>query len=94
MIPQLADDHRRARLLGNGLANLNKRGINVRPVETNIVTVSVDTPFTPARLLRDRLAKQGVKALLLTEASIRFVTHRHITDEDVDRVVCIMRDVA
>jgi hypothetical protein len=57
----------------------------VYPVETTIVTVSVDKSFVPVCLLRDGLEQQGVKALLLTEDSIRFVMHRHITNEDVDR---------
>jgi threonine aldolase len=86
MIPQLSHDNRRAKALGDEITGLNHDAIRTRRVDTNIVIVSVDACLMPARELLSRLDEQGIKAMLRSDDTIRFVTHCHIHDDDVGRV--------
>jgi len=80
MVDRLAEDHRRAKALAGGLSRLP--GVEVDPdqVDTNIVLARVEGL---AHDLVARLAAQGVLCFALSPQEIRFVTHRHISDEDV-----------
>lgn len=92
MLPQLAEDHRRARLLAGGLAQLPGVDVDPNAVETNIVMATVSSSSMSANRLTDYLALHGVRALTYSDDVIRFVTHRHITDAAVEQTVTAMRD--
>jgi threonine aldolase len=94
MGPQLADDNRRASALSRRVQELGLGTIQPWPVETNIVVLSIDRGWLPARTFARRLADAGVKVSVRTDDTVRLVTHRHITDQDVDRVVGIVGSVA
>jgi threonine aldolase len=79
MVDRLADDHRRARELA--------RLVGAETPETNIVY----TDLGPGAI--DALAARGVLALGL-EGRVRFVTHRLIGDEDVERAAYAIAEVA
>ena len=87
MIPQLAEDNRHAKTLGDGLEALNHDAIRPGRVDTNIVLVSVDPDFMSGEELLSRLEERGVKAALRSDDTVRLVTHRHIEDEDMGRAV-------
>ena len=77
----LPRDHARASELAERLGAI--RGLApVRP-ETNIVMVDVDGGR--ARSLVDRLAVDGILALAIGPARVRFVTHRDLDDAAVPR---------
>ncbi|MFN3285791.1 MAG: threonine aldolase family protein [bacterium] len=87
MVDRLREDHRRARALAEGLPEIP--GVEVEPerVQTNIVLARVvDAPGVV-----ERLRAHGVLALALDARTIRFVTHRHVDDGDVERAVRAMR---
>ena len=90
MVPRLAEDNRRAQTLARAFAGLNSRAIGLRPVQTNIVIVSVDRSLMSARSLLSRLEACQIRASLCSEEEIRFVTHRHIRDEDIERVAQVV----
>ena len=93
MIDRVADDHRRARELGELLAGVP--GLTLRPqtIETNIVLVEVGATGIPVAELVELLAAAGVRALERDTSRIRFVTHRLIGDEDVERAAAIVGEV-
>jgi threonine aldolase len=93
MIDRVADDHRRARELGELLAGVP--GLTLRPqtIETNIVLVEVGATGIPVAELVELLAAVGVRALERDTSRIRFVTHRLIGDEDVERAAAIVAEV-
>jgi threonine aldolase len=82
-IDRLADDHRRAAALADGLAELP--GVEVPRVEprTNVVVVEVDG----AAGVAERLGQRGVLALPRSERVLRFVTHRGVDDAAVGRTL-------
>jgi len=81
MLDRLADDHRRARELRARLAEIP--GLSVAPVETNIVFFAAEARDADGLLAR--LAPQGVRGYRRDDRRVRFVTHRLIDDEAVER---------
>ena len=84
-VDRLADDHRRARRLALGLAEV---GLAVDPdaVETNFVQIDV-APLTKEQALA-RLAEHGVGlSATIHPTVLRAVTHLDVSDEDVDRAL-------
>lgn len=74
---RLADDHRRARLLGEALAARADVTLDPRTIETNIVIATV--PDAPA--WERALGACGLLAYSLDPRRIRFVTHRDVDDD-------------
>jgi threonine aldolase len=92
MLDRIADDHRRARALGAGLAAVP--GVRLRPevIETNIVLADVSgTGIAPPELV-SLLAAAGVRVLERDTSRIRLVTHRLIGDEEIERAVAIVAE--
>jgi len=72
---RLADDHARARRLAEAF------GVDPETVDTNIVIVPAGDPEAAVA----RLAEEGVRCVAISAGAIRLVTHRDVTDDDVDR---------
>jgi threonine aldolase len=84
-VERLADDHARARRLGEGLFAAGVP-VDLEQVETNFVQVDVGPlGLTPEEALA-RLAEQGVGLSMTMHATrIRAVTHLDVSDGDIDR---------
>lgn len=84
-VAELADDHRRAARLAEGLAALP--GIEVTSQATNMVFARIDEHHvTP---LACWLKEHGILIELLY--ATRFVTHRDIDDGDIEKVLAVMQ---
>jgi len=94
MIDRLADDHRRARRLAEGLHAIDPRLCDPRLVESNIVMVEIGHTGSDAKAWMAALRAAGVGAGAWSRTSIRLVTHRHIDDAAVDQALGIIRSVA
>ena len=89
-IDRLADDHARARRLGEGLA---AAGLPVDPeeVETNFVQIDLE-PLglsQPEALERVHQAGVGISATIVP-TRLRAVTHLDVTDEDIEQAIEIV----
>lgn len=80
---RLADDHRHARILAEGLAELGL-GIDLPTVETNIVVCDVVRTGQTARDFAGCLGTAGVIVNEFGEGKIRLVTHYGISRQDID----------
>jgi threonine aldolase len=87
MLDRLPEDHRRARLLAEGLASVDGLRVDLRTVRTNIVNARLEDRLGDAWAFAARLAARGVGFLPLSEGRLRGVLHRGIDDEDVARAV-------
>ncbi len=87
MIGRLADDHATARQLANGLANIDGLTVDPDSIQTNIVIFNVDPAVATAQELIAALDREGVKVTYPGAQSIRMVTHRHISSEDVEEAL-------
>ncbi|MFY0989899.1 low-specificity L-threonine aldolase [Halomonas sp. C05BenzN] len=84
-VERLADDHRHAALLAEGLGEIEE--IAVRGCDTNMVFVAL--PEAHCRALGEFLEAQGV--LLAASPVTRLVTHLDVSEEDVRHVVAACR---
>ncbi|MCA8863828.1 MULTISPECIES: low-specificity L-threonine aldolase [unclassified Halomonas] len=83
-VADLADDHRRAARLAEGLAKLP--GVEITSQATNMVFAHF--PDEHVQPLSTWLKEHGILIELLY--TTRFVTHRDINDADIDKVIAVM----
>ena len=90
--PRLAEDHARAKRLGEGLDQFPE--IEVAPVSSNILYFRLSGAATKtSEEIEAELAEHGVLMLGREQGRFRAVTHYWIDDDDVDRVIQAMDEV-
>ncbi|MBM3496236.1 MAG: aminotransferase class I/II-fold pyridoxal phosphate-dependent enzyme, partial [Armatimonadetes bacterium] len=90
-VTRLADDHRRAKVLAEALADLPGVGLDMASVQTNMVYFETDACAEAwARALESR----GVLCLALGAHRVRLVTHLDVDDEGVALAVAALRSAA
>jgi threonine aldolase len=82
-----AEDHRRAKLLAEGLSTVPLLEIDPDDVETNIVLVDASATGLESDALVALLRDVGVGVLASEWDHLRLVTHRGISDDDVAEAV-------
>jgi threonine aldolase len=98
MVERLAEDHRNARLLAEGLAELDGiTGLDPSRVRTNYVLFSVrPRPGQPTLDARAafliELRQRGVDPIEYSHGQVRALTHYGIERSDIDRVVEATRE--
>jgi threonine aldolase len=90
---RLAEDHRRAALLAQGLANVPGLALVPIAIRTNIVMVDVSRSRCGAGDIAVRLKQAGVGAFPMSPSRLRFCLHRGISDADVDRTISNVQQV-
>jgi threonine aldolase len=87
-VQRLAEDHRRARRLAQGLATIPGVRIELETVQTNIVRFDVGGLGHTTASFVEALRKQGIGASGgAVPSGVRMVTHRHIDDDSVDEAL-------
>lgn len=94
MAARLADDHAHARTLAEGMAKIPGLRADASTTDTNIVLVDVeaDSPHSAAELV-SLLEERGVRILCVGDARLRLVTNYHISGEDVEFALSVLKDV-
>jgi threonine aldolase len=94
MVERLADDHRRARMLAQGLATIPGLVLDPGTPKTNMLFCSLaeDVPLNAAQVAA-ALAQRGVRVGVVAVRRFRLVTHYWIGDDDVSHAVDAFRDV-
>ncbi|CAI8006402.1 Probable low-specificity L-threonine aldolase 1 [Geodia barretti] len=87
MIDRLAEDHQHAKRLAAGLANIDGLTVDPESIQTNIVFFEVDEDLGTAADLIAALNRNGVLVSYPGKQSIRMVTHRHISPEDIEEAL-------
>jgi len=93
MVDRLAEDHANARRLINNLEILDEMVIDRDSVQTNIVLADISATGMPPEVFQARAREKGLLVSKFGSHMIRFVTHRGITAEDVDRAAEIVESV-
>lgn len=92
MVSRLAEDHARAKKLAEAIAGLPGIRLDPAHVETDIIIFDFVHPNLTIPEFLEGLKERGILALA-TRGGIRFVTHKDIGDEDVERAVGAFRDL-
>jgi len=85
-ISRLADDHRNARLLAEGLKKIKYFDIDMTRVETNIVVAKI-TNYDDSQMISDKFKKVNVLALPFGPKKLRFVTHLDVSRQDCEEAL-------
>jgi len=86
-VSRLADDHRRARRLAEGLARIPGVTIDLATVQTNIVRFDVSGLGCGAAGFAEALQRRGVTISGGPGTGVRMVVHRHIDEDAVDQAL-------
>jgi threonine aldolase len=89
---RLADDHRNARYLAEGLSRLPGMAIDPAKVETNIVVVDVAATGVAPKEISARLKARGVLINPINDRLMRLVTHYDVTRADCARALEILAE--
>jgi threonine aldolase len=92
MVARLPEDHRVAKRLADGLHKIDASIVDPKLVETNLVRVSVRASGRTGEAWSEQLKKRGVR-VAGGAWDLRFVTHRHITDTDIDHAIGAFAEV-
>jgi threonine aldolase len=89
--PLLKEDHRRARALAEGIADLPGISVDFETVQTNIFIFEVNPQKISADALVQKLEENAVKMFTFGPTRIRAVTHLEIFDEDIEYAIGVFK---
>jgi threonine aldolase len=93
MIDRLAEDHANAKMLADGLIQIPGVRIDMKTVQSNIVRVDIEETGMEAAVFAARLKEKGVLCGAQGQYIIRFVLHRHISDNDTRAAINRINEV-
>jgi len=83
MIGRLKEDHENARALAEGLAEIEGINIDMKKVETNMIILDTKPLKVEAEKFAHELSKHNVKVSIYGLHTIRFVTNKDVTGDDM-----------
>jgi len=92
MLPRLAHDHRKAKRLGEAIAELPGISLNPEQVVTNIVIARLENGLQPAPVCA-ALKERGVLVNVLEDGRLRFVTHCDVSHPEIDIAIRAIAEV-
>lgn len=87
MVDRLAEDHASAKRLAEGFHAIDALLTDPADVETNIVRVSIGHTGRSAAQWADAFKARGIAVSPADPRSLRFVTHRHVGNAEVDQAI-------
>ena len=94
VLPMISEDNARCRRLGGTILGLGALEIAQDTIDTNVLFINVVHPKLDAPAIQAALEEEGILVLALRERLLRMVTHREVTDSDVDRAASALQRVA
>ena len=92
-IDRLAEDHANARAFAEEVDAMDGLAVDLDSVQSNLVNVDVSSLGMDAAAFAAHLDPQGVRGLPGLANTVRFVTYRNISREDIDRAVSVIREM-
>jgi len=92
MVDRLKDDHRRAKKLALTIVELPGISLNPEFIKTNIIIFGFNHPGVSIPEFFAKLKERRILALAVT-GGIRFVLHKDIEDEDIEKAISAFREI-
>ncbi|KAK8951881.1 hypothetical protein KSP39_PZI004716 [Platanthera zijinensis] len=84
-VSKLEDDHRNAKMISDGLSQIEQFSIDTDSVETNMIFFTIlDTSVLSPNKLCEALEERGVLLLPASPTSVRIVLHYQISESDAN----------
>jgi threonine aldolase len=93
-VERLADDHRRARIIGDSIAHSPHLKLDPPQIDTNIIVFQIHSPRGTAENFCRCAKERGVWMLPFGAQHVRAVTHLHIGDDDAKTAGTLICEVA
>ena len=93
MPEQFREDHKNARLLAEGLADIPGIAVDLSQVQTNTVVFELTVPAWTSAQLVAAMREQGIRIGARGERRCRMMTHHSINERDVRSVLETVRGV-
>lgn len=91
MVDRLKEDNANAKRLASAIAEMPGIRLDPEKVQTNIIIFEFEHPRFSVPEFLSELKENRVLALATPAGNIRFVTHKDVGDEDVDRAIQAFR---
>ncbi len=93
MIERLSEDHENAKLLAEGLNDIEGINIDLNTVQSNILMMDITTPKYNSYSLVSKLKEEGILVSDINSSRIRFVTHKYISKDDINHTISIIKKI-
>ncbi len=93
MTKRLYEDHENAKLLAEGLANIEGFVCDADRVQTNIIMTDVNRKGNAAAQVCEALEKEGILISAFGEKRLRFTLNYHITKDDVKKTLSVLNRI-
>ncbi|MGD6967453.1 low-specificity L-threonine aldolase [Rossellomorea vietnamensis] len=90
MRERLAEDHKNAVLLSEGLSSIPSLTI-ANNVDTNIVVAEVSALGMTSAEFTSLLKKEGILAVTFGPSLVRFTTHLDVSKDDIEKTIAVVR---
>ena len=87
---QLFEDHKNAKLIAEGIAQINGLTIDEKKVQTNIIYFGLNSPKLTGSQLVSKMENRGIKFFETNSKRFRLVTHYGITRDDIEKTLEVL----
>lgn len=89
-IPQF---HDHAKRLAEHLSELSYTIVDLSTVETNVIIFETNHPSYSAFDIARCLAEKSIRVLAIDKNHLRMMTHLDLTEEDIEEIISVMREI-
>jgi threonine aldolase len=93
MVERLEEDHKNARILGEGLADIGEIEVDLDTVQTNMVYFDLQQSGMDTYQFLSKLAKYNILGAPRPPTKVRLVTHYGIGEEDVYATIKAIKNI-
>jgi len=94
MVERLKEDHKNARILGEGLANISGIKVDLETIQTNMVYFDLQESRMDTYQFLPKLAKYNILGLSQPPTKVRLVAHYGISEEDIYATIKAIKEIA
>lgn len=93
MMERLKEDHKNARILGEGLANICGIKVDLETIQTNMVYFNLQESGMDTYQFLSKLAKYNILGSPRPPTKVRLVTHYGISEEDIYATIKVIKEI-
>ena len=93
MVERLGEDHKNARILGEGLADISGIKVDLRTIQTNMVYFDLNKSGIDTYQFLPKLAEYNILGSPRPPTKVRLVTHYGISEEDIYTTIKAIKEI-
>lgn len=93
MVERLGEDHKNARILGEGLADIDRIKVDLETIQTNMVNIDLQESGMDTFQFLPKLTEYNILGLPRPPTEVRLVTHYGISEEDIYATIKAIKEI-